>query len=168
MGASRAVNRWPVVCPWHQGLFSVRCTRLRGQQPGCSAPGRVRGGWSAQTYVRGIFYQPVWYYLGLAPPARGPFARELKGPGSPPGFRLPVGEARAAGARAGGGGANVGVAAPAGGEGDAGGDARADGAAASGRAGGTCLSSAAFHRPAAPAALPRPRLQSKDKHMKNT
>ena len=61
MSASGADNRRPQVRPWHQGLFSVRCTRLRGQQPGCSAPCRVRGGWTAQTYVRVIFYQPVWY-----------------------------------------------------------------------------------------------------------
>ena len=55
MSASGADNRRSQVCPWHQGLFSVRCTRLRGQQPGCSAPGRVRGGWPAQTYVMGLF-----------------------------------------------------------------------------------------------------------------
>ena len=60
MRASGADNRRPHVRPWHQGLFPVRCTRLRGQQPGCSAPGRVRGGVSAHTYVRVIFYQPVW------------------------------------------------------------------------------------------------------------
>ena len=55
MSASGADNRRPQVCPWHQGLFSVWCTRLHGQQPGCSAPGRVRGGVSAQTYVIRLF-----------------------------------------------------------------------------------------------------------------
>ena len=35
MSASGADNRRPQVRPWHQGLFSVRCTRLRGQQPNC-------------------------------------------------------------------------------------------------------------------------------------
>ena len=55
MSASGADNRRPQVFPWYQGLFSVRCTLLRGQQPGCSAPGRVRGGVSAQTYVIRLF-----------------------------------------------------------------------------------------------------------------
>ena len=58
--ASGDDNRRSQVFPWCQGLPSVRCTRLRGQQPGCSAPSRGPGGVSAQTYVRAFFYWPVW------------------------------------------------------------------------------------------------------------
>ena len=78
MSASGADNRRSQVCPWHQGLFSVRCTRLRGQQPGCSAPGRVRGGWSAQTYVRGLFL-PAGVVGGHIPAAvEGKFHAEIQ------------------------------------------------------------------------------------------